>query len=67
MSNDPVLTGKEKAPVLPAKGFGQHPEPTKIRIIEDRDATGETAAAYNYWRAGSGRRARTISKTIAAI
>ncbi|MGB8771039.1 MAG: hypothetical protein WCC92_15580 [Candidatus Korobacteraceae bacterium] len=35
------------------------PEPpkaqTKIRIIEDHEATGDTAAAYDYWRAGSGR------------
>jgi hypothetical protein len=29
---------------------------TKIRIIEDAEATGETAAAYDYWRAGSGRK-----------
>src|SRR5271157_2580502 len=28
---------------------------TKIRIIEDREATGDTAAAYDFWRAGSGR------------
>ena len=28
---------------------------TKIRIIEDAEATGETASAYDYWRAGSGR------------
>jgi hypothetical protein len=28
---------------------------TKIHIIEDRDATGETADAYEFWRAGSGR------------
>jgi hypothetical protein len=28
---------------------------TKIRIIEDADATGETAAAYDFWRSGSGR------------
>jgi hypothetical protein len=28
--------------------------PTKIRIIEDAEATGETAAAYDFWRAGSG-------------
>lgn len=28
---------------------------TKIRIIEDVEATGETAAAYDFWRAGSGR------------
>src|SRR5208282_3019879 len=28
---------------------------TKIRIIEDAEATGEVAAAYDFWRAGSGR------------
>ncbi|MGA2902326.1 MAG: hypothetical protein ABSD98_00725 [Candidatus Korobacteraceae bacterium] len=31
-----------------------HPKP-KIRIIEDQDATGETAAAYDFWRTASGR------------
>ena len=31
------------------------PDTTKIRIMEDHEATGETAAAYDYWRAGSGR------------
>jgi len=36
------------------QGDGKRPD-TKIRITEDRDATGETAAAYDYWRAGSGR------------
>jgi hypothetical protein len=55
MSDDPVLTEKEKGPVLPRKGSGYQPQPTKIRITEDRDATGDTAAAYDYWRAGSGR------------
>jgi hypothetical protein len=29
---------------------------TKIRIIEDAEATGDTAAAYDHWRAGSGRK-----------
>jgi Carboxymuconolactone decarboxylase family len=29
--------------------------PLKIRIIEDAEATGEVAAAYDFWRAGSGR------------
>ncbi|HEY7352412.1 MAG TPA: hypothetical protein VH596_06555 [Terriglobales bacterium] len=29
--------------------------PTKIKIIEDAEATGDTAAAYDFWRAGSGR------------
>ena len=28
---------------------------TKIRVIEDAEATGETAAAYDVWRAGSKR------------
>ena len=28
---------------------------TKIRIIEDAEATGDTAAAYDFWRARSGR------------
>ena len=28
---------------------------TKIRVIEDTEATGDTAAAYDYWRKGSGR------------
>jgi hypothetical protein len=29
--------------------------PTKIRITEDAEATDEVAAAYDFWRAGSGR------------
>jgi hypothetical protein len=29
---------------------------TKIRVIEDAEATGETAAAYEYWRRGTGRK-----------
>src|SRR5271163_3876795 len=29
--------------------------PTKIRITEDAEATGEVASAYDFWRAGSGR------------
>jgi hypothetical protein len=28
---------------------------TKIKITEDAEATGDTLAAYDYWRAGSGR------------
>jgi hypothetical protein len=31
------------------------PARTKIRITEDAEATGDTLAAYNYWRASSGR------------
>jgi alkylhydroperoxidase family enzyme len=30
--------------------------PTKIRVTEDADATGDLAAAYDFWRAGSGRK-----------
>ena len=39
----------------PAKSAETPKQPTKIRIIEDEEATGETAAAYDHWRAGSGR------------
>ena len=28
---------------------------TKIKVIEDAEANGETAAAYDFWRKGSGR------------
>jgi hypothetical protein len=28
---------------------------TKIKVTEDQEATGDTAAAYDYWRSGSGR------------
>jgi hypothetical protein len=32
------------------------PKPdTKIKIIEDAEATGDTLAAYDFWRVGSGR------------
>ena len=35
---------------------GQAKRPiTKIPTIEDSEATGDTAAAYDYWRSGSGR------------
>jgi hypothetical protein len=29
--------------------------PTNIAIIEDAEATGDVVAAYDFWRAGSGR------------
>jgi hypothetical protein len=38
--------------------LGEHyanPQPTKIHITEDAEAKGDTADAYDYWRAGSGR------------
>ncbi len=38
---------------LPDSSAGKHP--TKIRISEDAEATGEVATAYDFWRAGSGR------------
>ena len=44
-----------KSPAAP-KGIPALTPATKIRIIEDAEATGETAAAYDFWRAGSGRR-----------
>ena len=37
------------------KGSGVTTVATKIKIIEDHEATGETARAYDFWRAGSGR------------
>lgn len=42
-------------PVIRPAVAGEAPARTKIRITEDAEATGETAAAYDYWRAGSGR------------
>lgn len=46
---------KDKGPVLATTGSGQQNQPRKIRITEDHEATGDTAAAYDYWRSGSGR------------
>ena len=42
---------------ISGSGLGTRAEmpATKIRIIEDAEAAGETAAAYDFWRAGSGR------------
>jgi hypothetical protein len=42
-------------PVIPPLVEGEAPPPAKIHIIEDAEATGDTLAAYDYWRAGSGR------------
>jgi hypothetical protein len=45
------MTEKIKDKQLPAA------KPTnKIRIIEDDEATGDVRAAYDFWRAGSGRK-----------
>ena len=38
-----------------AKGPQRAKPVPKIAIIEDAEATGEVAAAYDFWRAGSGR------------
>jgi hypothetical protein len=44
-----------KAVVPSAKSETKTKTRTKIAIIEDAQATGEVAAAYDDWRAGSGR------------
>ncbi|MGA9039843.1 MAG: carboxymuconolactone decarboxylase family protein [Terriglobales bacterium] len=44
----------DKAKLSAAQPSAPRPA-TKIKIIEDAEATGETLAAYDYWRAGSGR------------
>ena len=46
--------GKQPVHSSLAPSEGDRPA-TKIRIIEDAEATGDTAAAYDFWRAGSGR------------
>jgi hypothetical protein len=50
------MNSENDAQVSPAsEGTSTPKSATKIKIIEDADATGETAAAYDFWRAGSGR------------
>src|SRR3954465_15937237 len=39
----------------PENSQAARPAVTKIRIIEDAEATGEIGAAYDFWRASSGR------------
>jgi hypothetical protein len=46
---------KKEGLTSPSGGTGE-PRPTKIRIIEDHEATGDTEKAYDFWRAGSGRK-----------
>jgi len=50
MSNEKKLENSDRA------ADGASKPATKIRIIEDAEATGDTAAAYDFWRAGSGRK-----------
>ena len=52
MSNDEKRPA-QNADALPDSATATHA--TKIRVTEDREATGEVAAAYDFWRAGSGR------------
>jgi hypothetical protein len=55
MSDETKRVGEPGDPVISPAVEGQAPPPTKIRIIEDAEATGDTLASYDYWRAGSGR------------
>jgi hypothetical protein len=54
--SDPKKLADTEGPVITPSVEGQAPAPTRIRIIEDAEATGDTLAAYDYWRAGSGGR-----------
>lgn len=53
--SDPKKSAEGADPVIAPYVEGEMPSATKIQIIEDGDATGDTLAAYDYWRAGSGR------------
>ncbi len=49
---------KKDQPLNPAKeplAAASEIPATKIKIHEDAEATGDTAAAYDFWRANSGR------------
>jgi hypothetical protein len=55
---EPSMSSDEKRPphnagALRDSAIATHA--TKIRVTEDREASGEVAAAYDFWRAGSGR------------
>jgi Carboxymuconolactone decarboxylase family len=53
-----MATNKEEDDAKLRKSVTQSQEgkpATKIRITEDAEARGETAAAYDFWRSGSGR------------
>lgn len=50
------LRSRDAVCCVSTQPMADDPKPgTKIRIIEDQEATGDTAAAYDFWRAGSGR------------
>jgi hypothetical protein len=42
-------------PVITPLIEGEASPAPKIRVIEDAEAEGDTLAAYDYWRSGSGR------------
>jgi hypothetical protein len=48
-------TTKKARSNSPRKPAAVKPHSTKIAIIEDAEAQGDVAAAYDFWRAGSGR------------
>jgi hypothetical protein len=50
-----MKSGKTRRPIARNAAPESVPQPTKIRIIEDHEATRDTAAAYDFWRQGSGR------------
>ncbi len=56
MSIESKPAAEADEPVISPRVEAEAPPPTKIRIIEDAEATGDTLAAYDYWRAGSERR-----------
>jgi hypothetical protein len=51
----PTKTKRKLKPSKVGKNSAPRPYPTKIAIIEDAEATGDVAAAYDFWRAGSRR------------
>jgi hypothetical protein len=46
----------ETKPIVPEAGSPPTKPVPKIKVIEDAEATAETAAAYDVWRANSGRK-----------
>jgi len=55
MTSGKTKSAKKREPVAKKTAPESSPQPTKIRITEDHEATGDTAAAYDFWRKGSGR------------
>ena len=55
MSSHKKKMSSRKKKKRTAKTPQQKSHSTKIAIIEDAEAKGDVAAAYDFWRAGSGR------------